>query len=148
APAHVREQDPRHRLVPRGRARRRTQELRGDRPSHQRGSGTLTIQAAISALETLYGKAHGHLKAKLSDAKGRISNDLLNENQLGAHALAYLATELEACRQVAGWAERVGGEFEGKIARAYVGEVARSLRGGVDLGPCESIPLSEMGLTE
>jgi len=108
----------------------------------------VSIQNAISAIEGLYARAHANLKAKLSDSKGRISNDLLNRNQLGAHALAYLATELEACRQIAGWAERVGGEFEGKIARAYVGEVARSLRGGVDLGACESIPLSEMGLTE
>ena len=59
-----------------------------------------------------------------------------------------MATELEACRQLADWSERVGGAYEKKIASAYIGEVARTLRGGVDLGACENIALSEIGLTE
>jgi (2S)-methylsuccinyl-CoA dehydrogenase len=49
---------------------------------------------------------------------------------------------------MASWAERVGGEYEAKVARAYVGEVARSLAGGVDLGACESIALADLGIKD
>lgn len=34
------------------------------------------------------------------------------------------------------------------MARAYVGELARNLRGGVDLGACENIALADLGLTD
>jgi (2S)-methylsuccinyl-CoA dehydrogenase len=105
------------------------------------------MQEVIQAIEALYRRAHDNVKAKVSEGD-RISATKLNENQLGAHALAYVATELEACRQLALWAERVGGDYENKIARAYIGEVARTLVGGVDLGACENIGLSELGITE
>ncbi len=105
------------------------------------------MQAVIQAIEALYQRAHANIKATVSEGD-RISGSKLNENQLGAHALAYLATDLEACRQLALWAERVGGQYENKVARAYVGEVARTLVGGVDLGACENIGLDELGLTD
>ena len=101
----------------------------------------------IQAIEALYQRAHDKMKAQVSDG-GRISASKLNSRQLGAHALAYLATELEACRQLASWAERVGGSYESAIAHAYVGEVARTLAGGVDLGACESIGLDELNITQ
>ncbi len=105
------------------------------------------MQNVVDAIAALYERGHRNLKERLT-VDGRVSGKLLNQNQLGAHALAYMATELEACRQLAVWADAVGGELEGKIARAYVGEVARSMRGGVDLGPCEHIALAELGLTD
>ncbi|MGD8608335.1 MAG: acyl-CoA dehydrogenase family protein [Myxococcales bacterium] len=105
------------------------------------------MQAVIKAIEGLYQRAHDNVKAMVSDGD-RVSSRKLNEHQLAAHALAYLATELEACRQLAAWADRVGGDYEGKVARAYVGEVARSLPGGIDLGPCENINLRELGITD
>ena len=105
------------------------------------------MQTVIQAIEALYQRAHANIKAKVAEGD-RISASKLNQNQLGAHALAYLATELEACRQLSLWAERVGGEYETKVAHAYVGEVARTLVGGVDLGACENISLSEVGITE
>ena len=86
------------------------------------------MQQVIEAIERLYQRAHDNVKATVTDG-GRISGKKMNENQLAAHAVAYMATELEACRQMAQWAERVGGEYEAKVARAYVGEVARSLVG-------------------
>ena len=105
------------------------------------------MQQVIEAIERIYQRAHDNVKAIVTEGE-RISAKKLNANQLSAHAVAYIATELEACRQLAGWAERVGGDYEGKVARAYVGEVARSLLGGVDLGPCENISLAELGITE
>ena len=104
------------------------------------------MQQVIEAIGALYEKALQNLRSELVE-NGRPNGKKLNERQLGAHALAYLATELEACRQLAAWAERTGGAFETKIAKAYIGEVARTLPGGVDLGPCENISLTELGIT-
>ena len=105
------------------------------------------MNEAIKAIEALYQRAHDDIKQRVLEGD-RISGGKLNANQLGAHALAFLATELEACRQLAAWAERVGNDYADKVARAYVGEVARNLSGGVDLGACENIALSELGITE
>jgi (2S)-methylsuccinyl-CoA dehydrogenase len=104
------------------------------------------MQQVIKAIEGIYQRAHDHVKGLVSEGD-RISAKKLNQHQLAAHAVAYLATELEACRQMASWSERVGGDYEGKVARAYVGEVARSIVGGVDLGACENIALGELGIT-
>lgn len=105
------------------------------------------MQQVIEAIEGVYQRAHDNVKAIVSDGD-RLSAKKLDANQLSAHAVAYLATELEACRQMAAWAERVGGDYETKVARAYVGEVARTIVGGVDLGACENIGLGELGITE
>ena len=105
------------------------------------------MQQVIEAIERLYQRAHDNVKAMVMQGD-RISAKKMNENQLAAHAVAYMATELEACRQMASWAERVGGDYEAKVARAYVGEVARSLVGGVDLGACENISLSDLGIKD
>lgn len=102
---------------------------------------------AISALSELYERAHAHVRGLVLDGE-RISGKLLDKHQLAAHALAYWKTELEASRQLALWASEHGGEWETKIAGAYVGELCRQLRGGVDLGACETIALSEIGITE
>ena len=103
------------------------------------------MQKVIEAIEGVYQRAHDNVKALVTDGE-RISPKKLNENQLAAHAVAYLATELEACRQMAAWADRVGGDYESKVARAYVAEVARAIVGGIDLGPCENIGLGELGI--
>ena len=105
------------------------------------------MQKVIEAIEAVYQRAHDNVKALVSEGD-RISAKKLNANQLAAHAVAYLATELEACRQLAAWADRVGGEYEAKVACAYIGEVARSIVGGVDLGACENISLGEVGISE
>jgi (2S)-methylsuccinyl-CoA dehydrogenase len=125
-----------------------------------------TIHQAIVALEQVTETVRARLRERLIDpaaapgaAKGalvgvtpapaaRLSAELLAQHQLAAHALAWLATELEASRQLAAWADRSGGALERHIADAYVGELTRSLRGGVDLGACETIALAELGLTE
>ncbi len=105
------------------------------------------MERVLEALGAVYQKALANVKTKVV-VNGRLNGDLLNDEQLAAHALAYLATELEACKQLAAWSARVGGEFEGKVARAYIGELARNLRGGVDLGACENIALADLGLTD
>src|SRR5690606_14737131 len=112
-------------------------------------AGDLT--PALTALESLYQRALKNVHQRVSK-DGRVSASLLNKHQLAAHGLAYLATELEAARQIVAWAERVASagdaELEQSIAGAYVGELCRHLVGGIELGPCESIALTELGLEE
>ena len=111
------------------------------------GTEPAGLEAVTAAIDALYGKALAKAKARFAP-EGRPSGRLLNENQLAAHGLAYLATEAFAAREMTAWARRVGGDLELRIARAYVGELARALRGGSDIGPCETVGMNELGLTE
>jgi (2S)-methylsuccinyl-CoA dehydrogenase len=116
-------------------------------PSTVRG-GDLT--PAVSALEELYRLARERVLAHVTE-NGKVSSKLLDRHQLAAHALAYLATELEAARQLVAWVERLeqrgrAGELERQIAGCYVGQLCRELAGGVDLGPCENIGPGQMWL--
>lgn len=108
------------------------------------------LAPAIAALEALYRLAREQVLQRVSGG-GKVTPAALDRHQLAAHGLAYLATELEAARQLAAWLDRVtgdgtGGELERRIAGAYVGELCRDLPGGIELGPCESIALAELGI--
>ena len=101
------------------------------------------LNRVVEALETLYTIAHGRMRERFA-AGGKPDGKKLNENQLPVHGLAYLRTEQIACREIAAWAQS---DHERAIASAYVADVARRLRGGIDLGPCESVSLEELGVS-
>jgi (2S)-methylsuccinyl-CoA dehydrogenase len=110
------------------------------------------FELAFPALEKLYQAGRDRLRQRVLEG-AKISAPKLDREQLGAHALAYLMTEYEAARGLQAWATAVsrsgeGGAYEQLIAELYVAELVRSLRGGVDLGQTECIPLSELGLGE
>ncbi len=107
----------------------------------------MTVAKAIEALQKLYEIALPRVREKVVD-NGKISAKLLNQHQLAAHALAYMRTDLEACKQIMAWSERVGGEHAQTIASTYVGESIRAIAGGVSLGPAENIALSDLGITD
>ncbi|MCU0691441.1 MAG: acyl-CoA/acyl-ACP dehydrogenase [Polyangiaceae bacterium] len=107
----------------------------------------LPVAKALEALDKLFRSALPRVRAMVSE-QGTISTHLLNDHQLAAHALAYLRTDIEACRQLAGWAQRVGTAHERALAEAYVGETLRSVVGGIALGPAEHVALSELGITQ
>ena len=107
----------------------------------------MTVAKAVEALHKLYEIALPRVREKVIE-EGKISSKLLNEQQLAAHALAYMRTDLEACKQLADWAQRVGGDHALAIASTYVGESVRTIAGGISLGPAEHIALADLGLTE
>jgi (2S)-methylsuccinyl-CoA dehydrogenase len=114
-------------------------------------SQTLDLRSAVDALDSLYQRALPRVLEQVSGG-GKLDRKRLAARQLAGHALAYLATEVEATRQLVGWLERVRasgntGNLEERITAAYVGEVIREVAGGVNLGACESIALEELGLT-
>ncbi len=106
---------------------------------------------ALEALEQVYATALERVRALVTE-HGKLSSKLLEQHQLGAHGLAYLATEVEASRQLYAWVQRLqaGGAdaaFERRLTGAYLGEAVRELVGGINLGPCESIALEDLGLS-
>jgi (2S)-methylsuccinyl-CoA dehydrogenase len=108
--------------------------------------------SALPAIEKLYETGRDRLRMRVTEG-AKIAAAKLDREQLGAHALAYLMTEYEAARGLEKWAAEVtrsgeGGAYEQLVATTYVAELVRSLRGGVDLGQTESIPLSELGVGE
>jgi (2S)-methylsuccinyl-CoA dehydrogenase len=103
-------------------------------------------EEALASVERLFAEARGRVRARVAGEDGKVSLSRLDDEQLAAHALAYIGVELEAARQLSLWHGRVGGDLEGAIADLYTAEVVRSLRGGVDLGQTELISLAEMGL--
>ena len=108
------------------------------------------VVATLDALGRLYSAAREQVRGRVRDGE-KLSPKKLDAEQLAAHALAYLATEIEAARQLADWADRVeasgeGGAYERLVSELYVAELARQLRGGVDLGQTETISLAELGL--
>src|SRR3954452_5543033 len=104
------------------------------------------MQAVVDAIGRLYEIAHKRLKDRVSDG-GKINAKKLDQLQVPAHALAYLATEFEACKQLLAWSESVGGSYEKQIAATYIGDVGRSLRAHIDLGACEQVGMAEIGIT-
>jgi len=110
------------------------------------------LRSAVSAIEELYRRALPRVLEHVTEG-GKISSKKLEAHQLAAHALAYLATELEAARQLTEWSERAQAEnpkavLEPRIAEAYVGELLRELAGGVNLGPCESVAPGDLWLEQ
>ncbi len=107
----------------------------------------MTSEKAIESLQNLYNVARSRIRTLVLQ-DGKVSNSLLDQHQLAAHALAYLRTDLEAGKQVLAWAARSGGAHERTIADAFIGESIRGLVGGVSLGAGESIALSDLGITD
>jgi (2S)-methylsuccinyl-CoA dehydrogenase len=105
------------------------------------------MQLVVDAIERLYQTAHARLKNQVTEA-GKISPKKLEKLQVPVHGLAYLATELQACKQLVEWSERVGGAYEKQIAATYIADVGRSLRAQIDLGACETVGMAELGLTD
>ncbi len=104
---------------------------------------------AVRAIEQLYATARDRLRARVV-RDGALDAAALETFQIAAHGLAYMATELAACRQLLWWANGAAkgrGETECAIANAYIAEVTRSLRTSLWLGPTETVGVSELALS-
>ncbi|MEM7607511.1 MAG: acyl-CoA dehydrogenase family protein [Myxococcota bacterium] len=104
------------------------------------------MQHVLDAILDLEARALRNMRERFV-VEGKVQGKALNASQLAAHGLSYLATEAMAARELVAWAEAVGGEVPQRIAAAYIGELARALPGGIDLGPCETVSLDELGIT-
>ena len=107
---------------------------------------------ATEAAAGLLDKARAAVR-EMVVAEGRVSGALLEENQTAAHALSWLATYVEALRQMHGWAERLEaagqfGEAEQLICQIAFGEYLWQIYGGIPMSQNEIARPQDMGLSQ
>ena len=83
---------------------------------------------------------------------GKAQSKLLDREQRAAHGLAWLATYVEALRQLAAYAERMQaeglfGEIEDLIVRIGSAEYFAQILGGIPMSQNEIVRLSDLGLS-
>ena len=106
--------------------------------------------AAVEAVEGLFRQAIEAVRAKVS-ADGDLEAALLDREQRAVHGLAWLATYVEALRQMQAWAERLAGagrfgETEILILKLAFGEYLARIAGGIPMNQVETVRLVDLGL--
>ena len=105
--------------------------------------------AALPEVEALFGAAREALRAEVTVA-GKLSATALEERQFQAHALAWLATYLEALRQLEAWSGRLAeagtfGEMEALILQIGFAEYLAQIAGGIPMSQGEVARLADLG---
>ena len=106
--------------------------------------------ASLPGLDRLFVEAREALRDKVSIG-GKISAAALETHQYAAHALSWLATYVEALRQLDAWAGRLTeqgrfGEIEALILQIGFGEYLAQIRGGIPMSQTEIARLADLGL--
>jgi (2S)-methylsuccinyl-CoA dehydrogenase len=102
-----------------------------------------SARLAVEAIDRLYLIALERMRARVAKS-GSLDNAALDREQLAAHALAYVATDLTAGRQLLTWASSHPTTEARAIAGVFVAEAARNLRSGVPLGAAETYATAEI----
>ena len=108
-------------------------------------------EAALPQVESLLVTSQAKVKAKVSES-GRVSAAKLEEHQFAAHALSWLATYVEALRQLRAWAGRLDeqgrfGPMEALIVQIGFGEYLAQIAGGIPMSQGEMARLSDLELS-
>jgi len=110
------------------------------------------VSAVIAPLDTLLAAATDRVRATVS-ADDKVQAALLEEQQRAAHGLAWLATYVEAIRQMQAWAQRLSdagalGEIERLILQIGVSEYLWQIWGGIPMTQGEILRLQDIGLSQ
>ena len=108
-------------------------------------------QAGLAAAETLLETARARVTAEVS-RNGKIDAMAFDAAQFAAHGYAWLATYVEALRQMLAWAERLQAsdrlrETELLMLQIAFGEYLAQLAGGLAMSQSEIVRPSDLGLT-
>ncbi|MFP4449587.1 MAG: acyl-CoA dehydrogenase family protein [Rhodosalinus sp.] len=108
--------------------------------------------AAVAPAEAILETAKERLRAEVTE-DGRISGRLIEVHQTAAHGLAWLATYVEALRQMQAWAAKLDGdgrfgEVEHLILQIAFGEYLWQIHGGIPMSQGEILRLQDIGLSE
>src|SRR5215211_9163130 len=108
-------------------------------------------QAAAGAAESLLADAVLAVRSRVI-RNGELSGRMIDREQRAAHGLAWLATYVEAVRQLASYAERIDragrlGEVEELLVRIGVGEYLAQMAGGIAMSQGEVVRPSDLGLS-
>jgi len=109
-----------------------------------------TVEAVVPSLDALLAEATATVRAKVL-AEGRLSAALLEQEQHACHGLAWLATYVEAVRELAAYGRRLQaegrfGETEELLVAIGVGEYLAQVFGGIPMSQGELVRLPALGL--
>ena len=116
-------------------------------------SGLLELtKAAVGPVEALLDRATEVVCDRVSEG-GKVSAALIEANQTAAHGLAWLATYVEALRQMQAWAEALEeagkfGEIEQLIHQIAFGEYLWQIYGGIPMSQGEILRPQDLGLSQ
>jgi (2S)-methylsuccinyl-CoA dehydrogenase len=108
-------------------------------------------RAAVVAVETLLQDATAKLRERVI-VEGHVVAKLLDREQRAAHGLAWLATYVEAVRQLAAYAKRMAatdrfGAIEEAVTRIGLGEYLAQIAGGIPMSQSEIARPGDLGLS-
>ena len=107
-------------------------------------------RAAAGAADALLADAVQKVRERVV-LEGHVVSRLLDREQRATHGLAWLATYVEAVRQLAAYAERMAGdgtlgEIEEHLVRIGLGEYLAQIAGGIPMSQGEIVRPSDFGL--
>jgi (2S)-methylsuccinyl-CoA dehydrogenase len=110
-----------------------------------------TAREATLAVEGLLADATIAVRRKVA-SDGRVANRLIDREQRAAHGLAWLATYVQAVRQLATYAQRMHdagrfGAIEEVLVRLGLGEYLAQIFGGIPISQGEIVRPSDVGLS-
>jgi (2S)-methylsuccinyl-CoA dehydrogenase len=109
------------------------------------------LDDAVSAVESLFADARRAVSERVT-IEGRMVSRVFDREQRAAHGLAWLATYVEALRQLAAYAQHMTeigsfGETEELLVRIGAGEYLAQIAGGIPMSQGEIVRLSDLGLS-
>jgi len=109
------------------------------------------IREATAVLDALLAEATVKVRERVS-SKGQVDGANFDREQRATHGLAWLATYVEAVRQLATYAERMGrlgklSETEDLLVRIGLGEYLAQIFGGIPMSQGEVVRLTDLGVT-
>ncbi len=109
------------------------------------------LHEAVTAVEALFADARRSIAARVA-VEGRPMARAFDREQRATHGLAWLATYVEAIRQLAAYTERLQGsgsfgETEELLVRIGAGEFLAQMFGGIPMSQGEIVRLADMGLS-
>src|ERR1700744_4344702 len=107
-------------------------------------------RAALAEIEALQLEATAAVRRTVS-ADGALSAELIEREQHAAHGLAWLATYVQAIREMLAYRDRLSGEgrfgeTEDLLTRIGVGEFLAQIFGGIPMSQGEIVRLGDFGL--
>jgi (2S)-methylsuccinyl-CoA dehydrogenase len=108
---------------------------------------------ALKAAETLYGAARRGVRTRVFDPERGLDLERLDRNQNAAHGLAWMATYVEALRQMLRWARALKeegrlGETEKLILQLAYAEYLAQLTGGIAMSQVEIVRPHDLDVAE
>ncbi|MGS4887696.1 acyl-CoA dehydrogenase family protein [Roseibium sp. MB-4] len=108
--------------------------------------------AIVHKLDGLLDLAAQRVRERVT-VDGRISSSRMEEEQRATHGLAWLATYVEALRQLDAYAQRLSesgryGDLEDKIVQLGFAEYVAQIFGGIPMNQGEFVRLADLGISD